>query len=168
MTDLQSNGHGLVYGASGAINRNLLYVPSVSDTKVVFDSAATETAFNALVDSYELGKYRGTILKKNSQRCANWFKVDLHVDQEVPLPLVPARVTVFADMENVLNFIDKDWGALQQVNFPYLASVVTVSCVASGTNACAQYRYSNFSSPTITNQVRASLWALRIGAKLKF
>lgn len=168
MTDLQSNGHGLVYGASGATNRNLLYVPSVSDTKVVFDSAATETAFNALVGSYGLGKYRGTILKKNSHRSANWFKVDLHVDQEVPLPLVPARVTVFADMENVLNFIDKDWGALQQVNFPYLASVVTVSCVASGTNACAQYRYSNFSSPTITNQVRASLWALRIGAKLKF
>lgn len=168
MNEQQAASRGTVTGTAGTSNRFLLYVPTVNDTKVVFDTPASQAAFNTIVDSYGLGKYRGQILPKNSQRSPNWFKVDLHVDQEVPLPLLPAKVVLFADMENVLNFINRDWGALKQVTFPYLASVVTVSCVANGGNACAQYQYSGVVNPALVNQTRISLWALRVGAKVRF
>jgi hypothetical protein len=165
------NGHSVVFGTAGSANRYLLYVPTANDPLVANTTAAdaaTLTALNAFIDANGLGKYRGKILSKNTQRAPNWFKVDLHVDQEVPVPFTPARIRVFADMENVLNMIDKDWGALRQVSFPYLTSVVNVACVANGTNACAQYRYSNFSNPAVDNQARFSLWAVRFGAKVEF
>ena len=168
MNEAQAASRGTVTGTAGTSNRFLLYVPTVNDPKVVFADAATQTKFDSLVDRYGLGKYRGQILGKNTQRSPNWFKVDLHVDQEVPLPLVPAKVILFADMENVLNFINRDWGALKQVTFPYLASVVTVSCVASPTNTCAQYRYAGVADPSLVNQTRISLYALRVGAKVRF
>ncbi|MDF0540928.1 carboxypeptidase regulatory-like domain-containing protein [Sphingobium sp. H39-3-25] len=163
------NSHSSVFGTTGSANRYLLYVPTVNDTRVVFDSTATQQAFDAFIAANGLEKYRGTILKKNSQRAPSWTKIDLHVDQELPLPALPSgRFKLFADIENVLNLVNKDWGSLRQVTFPYLAQVVNVACVAQGTNACGQYRYSNFSNPAVNNQTRFSLWSIRIGAKVEF
>ena len=166
------NGHSAVFGTAGSANRYLLYVPQATDPLVVYDSTATQTALNNFIEANGLSKYRGTIVPKNTQRAPNWFKVDLHVDQEIPLPLVQgAKLKLFADLENVLNLIDKDWGSLRQVAFPYMAQVVNVACVPSSTpggNPCAQYRYSSFSNPAVDNQSRFSLWGLRIGAKVQF
>ena len=165
-----TNGHSIVFGTAGSANRYLLYVPLVNDPLVANTTAAdtaTLASLNAFIDANGLDKYRGKILPKNTQQAPNWFKIDLHVDQEIPLPF-GAKFKLFADMENVLNFIDKDWGSLRQVAFPYLAPVVNVACVATSTNPCAQYRYSNFSNPAVDNQSRYSLWGLRIGAKVEF
>jgi hypothetical protein len=162
------NGHSVVFGTTGSANRYLLYVPTANDARVVYDNAATQTALDGFIDAYGLGKYRGQVLPKNVNRAPAWFKVDLHVDQEVPVPYTPARIKLFADMENVLNFINKDWGSLRQVAVPYLTSVVNVACVAAPGNSCAQYRYSSFSNPAVDNQARYSLWGLRIGAKVEF
>jgi len=163
------SGHSSVFGTAGSANRYLLYVPQTTDPLVVYDSAATGTALDAFISANGLEKYRGSILPKNSQRAPDWFKIDLHVDQELPVPLVKGlRFKLFADLENVLNLIDRDWGALRQVSFPYLTQVVNVACVASGPNPCAQYRYSSFSNPNVDNQARFSLWGLRIGAKVEF
>lgn len=174
-----SNGHGIVFGAqesSGPTqSRYLLYVPNVSsmtaDSKVTYDSLATFTAFSNFVTAS--GLKQGAIISKNSQTSPHWFKLDLHVDQEVPLPIVNryaagAHVKVFADFENFLNMLNKDWGSLRQVSFPYLSPVVTVSCAqASGTN-CTQYQYSKFSNPALVTQTKISLWSIRIGAKVEF
>jgi len=165
-----SNGHSVVFGTAGSANRYLLYVPLANDPLIA--NAANDptlVALNAFIDANGLSKYRGSILPKNTQRAPSWFKIDLHVDQEIPLPLVSgAKFKIFADLENVLNLINKDWGSLRQVSFPYLAPVVNVSCVAVGANSCGQYRYANFSNPAVDNQSRYSLWGLRIGAKLQF
>lgn len=162
------NGHS-IFGTAGSSNRYLLYVPNVSsisaDARVSYDSQATFDAFSAFVR--DNGLAQGTIVGKNSRRAPTWTKIDLHVDQDVPLPL-GARFKLFADMENVLNFIDRDWGSLRQVAFPYLAPVVNVACATSTTTGCTQYRYSNFSNPAINNVGRVSLWSLRVGAKLEF
>jgi hypothetical protein len=168
---VQTVSHGNVFGASGSSSRYLLYVPNVSsmtaDALVTYDSAATFTAFQSYVNA--MGLKQGKIIGKNSERAPSWFKIDLHVDQEIPVPVVSTgKVKLFADMENVLNFINKDWGSLRQVNFPYLASVVNVACAATSGNNCTQYRYSSFSNPAINNQSRFSLWSLRLGAKVEF
>ncbi|MBW8910432.1 MAG: hypothetical protein JF564_00680 [Sphingomonas sp.] len=168
-----ANGHGNAFGVSGTNNRYLLYVPAVNDPLVTYAADGTQAALDTFITSNGLGKYRGKILDKNSQKAPHWFKLDLHVDQELPLLLVDkfasgARVKVFADMENFLNMLNKNWGSLRQVNFPYLASVVNVACVASGANPCAQYQYSKFQNPALVTQTKISLWSIRIGAKVEF
>lgn len=168
---VQTLSHGQVFGASGSSNRYLLYVPNVAsqtaDPLVSYDSTATYTAFSNFVTAN--GLKQGSTVKKNSRTGAYFNKVDLHVDQEIPLPLVSTgRIKLFADIENVLNLIDRDWGSLRQVAFPYLASVVNVSCATFSGNNCTQYRYSNFANPNVDNQGRVSLYAIRVGAKVEF
>ena len=177
-------GRGPSFGTVGNLGKMLLYVPTLNDPKVSFDSAASEAAFNAQVDALGLGKYRGRILPKNSQTSPNFFKLDLHVGQEIPTPVSGLKLELFADIENVLNLIDSDWGALRQVPFDYTSTLVRVACLttavptgtaptgaqstANPSQACAQYRYSNVTAPTEVLQTRQSLYGIRVGAKIKF
>lgn len=166
-----STGRGNVFGVLGQNNRFLLYVPNVSsiaaDSLVSYDNQATFDAFKGFVERNKLKQ--GAVIKKNSERSPSFFKVDLHVDQEFPTFVGNGKIKLFADMENVLNFIDKDWGSLRQVAFPQLAPVVNVACAtALVNNSCSRYLYSNFQNPQIINQTRISLWSLRIGAKVEF
>ncbi len=200
VTMLDNSGNrGSVFGTVGNLGNMLLYVPTNGDTKVSFDTAATETAFNAQVAALGLDKFRGSILPKNSQTSPTFFKVDLHFGQEIPLPSIMGsspKLELFGDIENVLNLMDKDWGALRQFPFPYNAALVRVQCIGAGTlaptgtapgsfisgnsgptyaavntattQACQQYRYSNVVAPNIQLQTRQSLYQIRIGARLKF
>jgi hypothetical protein len=161
-----SSGRLAVYGTVGNGGRVLLYVPEVNDPLVVYDSQATADAFDAFVESEGLN--RGTIMKKNSEQSPDFFKVDLHLSQEIPTYFLGSKVKLFADIENLLNLIDSDWGALRQVSFPYTAAVVRVACATMvGTN-CTQYRYSNFQAPNLTLNTRQSLYQIRVGARFSF
>lgn len=194
----RSTGRSPIFGTNGANGRQLLYVPNTSDPIVSFDSAATEASFNALVDQLGLGKFRGSIVPKNSQRSPDFFKVDLRVSQELPVPILSgAKIKLFADLENVLNLIDSDWGSLRQVAFPYTASVVDVQCLSTPTGTgttvvpigtpaaqipagaqavvntlptqtCAQYRYSNVVAPNEALSSRQSLYQIRVGVRFEF
>ena len=91
---------------------------------------------------------------------------------------------LFADIENVLNLIDRDWGSLRQVQFPYNAALVRVQClttpVATGTaptvaqvntastQVCQQFRYSSVLAPNEVLQTRQSLYGIRVGVRVKF
>ncbi|WP_165799654.1 TonB-dependent receptor [Sphingomonas oleivorans] len=160
------------FGVVGTSNRHLLYVPNVAsitaDPLVQYDSAATFTALQNFIQNNGLEKYQGKIISKNTARSPSFFKVDLHVSQEVPTFVGGSRIKLFADMENVLNFIDKDWGSLRQLGFPYFASLVNASCAATSNGNCTKYQYSSFQDPRIVNQTRYSLWQIRIGAKFEF
>jgi Carboxypeptidase regulatory-like domain len=199
LTTFDSTGtssRGVVFGVNGTGSRNLLYVPTTGDARVSFDSVASETAFNNLVTNLGIDKFRGKILPKNSQTSPDFFKVDLSISQELPLFVGGAKLRLFADVENVLNFIDSDWGALRQVAFPYAATVVNVQCIGTGTlpptgaapgslipggggatyaplntsntQTCAQYRYSNVQNPNVDLVSRQSLYGIRVGVKVSF
>ncbi len=177
-------GRLAVFGTVGNGARNLLYVPTIGDTRVSFDSAASETAFNTLVDNLGIGKYRGGIIAKNTQQSPDFFKVDLSVSQELPLFVGGAKLRLFADIENVLNLIDSDWGALRQVSFPQTAAIVNVACLSvatptgtapgagvantASTQTCRQYRYSNVLAPNEALVTRQSLYGIRVGVKVEF
>lgn len=178
-----STGRSPVFGTNGTNTRYLLYVPTASDPLVSFDSAATEAAFNAFIEDNGLAKYRGGVISKNTQRSPSFWKVDLHLEQEVPTFVGSSRVKLFADIENVLNMINNDWGAQRQQAFPYQSATVNVQCLAVATptgtagvantassQTCAQYRYSGFSEPNITvqNQNKQSLYQIRLGVKFEF
>lgn len=161
-----------VFGTVGNAGRQLLYIPTAgSDPLVSFDSAASQAQFDALVNTLGLEKYRGRVVPKNSQTSPHFFKVDLHLSQEIPTFVGGSKIELFADVENFLNLLNKNWSSLRQVSFPYTASIVTVTCAAGGTATnpnCTQYQYSRVTDPTLTLSSRQSLYQFRLGARVRF
>ncbi len=183
-TGTSSSNRSAVLGTVGNGGTSLLYVPTLADTRVSFDTAASETAFNALITSLGLDGVRGNIVPKNSQRSPDFFKVDLNFSQELPLFVGGAKIRLFADIENVLNLIDSDWGSLRQVGFPYNAGVLNVQCLTvatptgtapaagvvntASTQTCTQYRFANVRSPNENLVSRQSLYGIRVGVRIEF
>lgn len=177
-----ATGRSPVFGTNGSNTRYLLYVPTgASDPRVSYDSLATQSALDGLIENSKLAKYRGAIAPKNIGTSPSYWKLDLHFDQELPTFLGKSRIKLFADVENFLNLLDSDWGVQRQVAFAYFAPVVNVQCLTVAqptgqgvanvgatpaqnpnnlptvgatlpTQACAQYRYSSFANPDITVQ----------------
>ncbi|WP_017671686.1 TonB-dependent receptor [Blastomonas sp. AAP53] len=163
-----ANGRPALTGTIGNNNRTLLYIPTAgNDPRVTFANAATETAFNNAVAQLGLEKFRGGVVSKNTQQSPDFFKVDLHLEQEVPL-LFGSKLSVFADIENVLNLIDSDWGSLRQVGFPQTSTLVQATCAQANGNSCTQYRYSNVLLPNEALVTRPSLYGIRLGVRVKF
>ena len=198
MSDAFTGGRSNVFGTTGNNGRFLAYIPVLNDPLVSFDSTASQDAYNALITTLGADRYRGRIVPKNSQQSPDVFRVDLHLEQEIPAFVGDARFTVFADIENFLNLLDSDWGSLRQVGFPQTASINNVQCltgvvptgVAPGSiipasaggngtatygtiattpgQACAQYRYSSVRPVNINTVTRQSLYGIRVGVKFSF
>lgn len=173
-----ATGRSGIFGTTGSNSRYLLYVPTgTSDPLVSYDSAATATYLDNLINTTGLSKYRGQIAPRNGFN-TRWFtKVDLHFDQEIPTGLGGSRVTLFADIENFSNFLNKKWGQIREYAFPYNVIAVRAQCLqtpggaAATTTAqsCAQYRYSApNASPSDTIYSKQSLYTIRIGARVSF
>lgn len=178
-------GRSSVFGTVGRNDRYLLYVPTAGgDTRVSYDSAATQTAFEGLIGSTVLRNFRGQIAPRNIARSRANTRIDLHLEQEIPTFVGGSRVSIYADIENLPNLLNRNWGGLRQVAFPFVEDVVRVQClqtpVATGTapgadvtttpaQGCAQYRYSAVIQPadSIVN-VNQSLYFIRIGARVTF
>lgn len=182
-----------VFGTTGTGTRYLMYVPTgIDDPRVSYSSAAAATAINNFIDESGLGKYRGEVAPRNGFN-SRWFtRFDLHLSQEIPTGWGKSRVTVFGDIENFTNLLNKKWGQIREYVFPYTISPVQVSClttpVATGTTPtagqttantsqpCLQYRYTpntvdssgNFAAPTDTIYSRQSLYSIRVGARFSF
>jgi len=178
---------GVSSGTGTGGNRYLMYVPTVDDAKVSYSSAAVRNAVNSFIDASGLAKYRGKVAPRNAFH-SKWFtRLDLHVAQEIPTFVGGSRVTLFADIENFTNFINKNWGQQREYVFPYNAAVVRVQCLttagnadgagtvaANASQACAQYRYSpagggtTFAAPADQVYVNQSLYSIRLGARFSF
>ena len=182
----------IAFGTIGSGSRYLLYVPTgLSDTKVSYASATVASQFDAYINSTGLSKYRGTIAPRNAFTSGWITKIDLHVSQELPTFVGNSRFTLFGDIENFTNLLNKNWGQIREYGFPYAVAPVTVGCltapVATGASttgltaanagqACVQYRYDantkdsagNFLAPTDTIYPKQSLYTIRIGARISF
>ena len=131
--------------------------------------------FQSFVQNSELNGYQGQIAEKNIGKTPWVHKLDLSVRQEVPLPF-GGKMELLADVENVLNLIDSDWGTVRQVGFPYTATLVNVACLQTPGGApattpsqpCAQYSYSSFRAPNEATQINGSLWGVRFGVRVRF
>lgn len=179
------------FGTTGNNNAFLLYVPTgAADSRVVYDSVATQTALEGLITGSVLKDYRGKVAPKNIARSRAFTRIDLHVEQELPTFIGKSRLSIFGDIENLPNLINHNWGGLRQLGFPYTASVIRVQCLqaaAAATNGvenaaaanaaystsaatqCAQYRYSSYQAPQdqVVNTAN-SLYLIRVGARFSF
>jgi len=164
---LGGSGRDPVFGVFGSDNRHLIYVPTGTNDPLVTGDAATLAALDSFISNTALDDFRGQIAGKNVGRSDDYWRVDLHVSQEIPLPARLGKIDLFADMENVLNFINDEWGVLRQVGFPYNAAIVDVACDPTPAN-CQRYRYSNFREPRQNINTGASIWQLRLGVRYEF
>ncbi|MFA5988579.1 MAG: carboxypeptidase regulatory-like domain-containing protein [Sphingomonas sp.] len=172
-----------VFGTIGSNSRYLLYVPTgLDDPRVSYDNATTQAQLEALISSTALKNYRGQIAAKNIGRGRASNRLDLHVAQQIPTFVGGSRVTLYGDIENVLNLIDPSLGILNTQGSAL--AVVRVAClsqpVTTGTSAatgvtnqtslpCAQYRYSQFIQPNEAGiSVGGSLYTIRLGVRISF
>jgi Carboxypeptidase regulatory-like domain len=182
----------ILFGTIGSGSRYLLYVPtSATDPLVSYDTAVNQAAFDAFINSSGLAKFRGKVTPRNAFNSRWYTRLDLHVAQELPAFVGKSKITLFADIDNFTNFLNKKWGQIREYNFPYNIAPVRVAClntaVATGTaptgaqttansgTACAQYRYTPgtavngvFVNPTDTIYSRQSLYTIRVGVRFSF
>ncbi|MES1985353.1 MAG: carboxypeptidase regulatory-like domain-containing protein [Pseudomonadota bacterium] len=178
-----SSGRSAVFGTTGSSARYLIYVPTgIDDARVSYDSAATANTLNAFFESSGLAKYRGKIAPRNAFN-SRWFtRIDLHASQEIPTFVGKSRITLFADVENFTNLLNKNWGQIREYQFSYTAPAARVQCLQAPTptgtpgtpatntgQTCAQYRYSlPNATPSDTIYSRQSLYTIRVGARFSF
>ncbi len=163
----------LQFGGSSSIDSgdgHLIYVPAAGEAalvgganaagaKVLFEDADARTAFNQLVDTYDLE--RGKSVGLQSER-GPWINdLDLRIAQEVGVGF--GKVELFMNMENVLNFLNSAWGEAYDSQFGQQAMVDADVDAATG-----QITYGSVSDPFFRFQDTSSVWVLQIGAKYKF
>ncbi len=167
------NNRSAVFGVTGTNNRYNIYVPNVSsataDPRVVYAPGFDFAGFQNFIQNSELNKYQGQIAPKNIGKAPRYNKLDLSVRQEVPF-VFGGKIELLADIENVLNLLDSDWGTIKQVAFPYYGTLANVTC---GNAACSNYVYANRAGSTFVPPAQAvnfngSLWGIRFGARVKF
>lgn len=181
-----------VFGAGSGNSRFLAYVPKVgADPLVSYANAAQQQQFESLITNSKLNKYQGRVAPRNAFN-SKWFtRFDLHVAQELPTLVGKSRFTLFADIENVTNLINKNWGQIREYIFPYTNTLAEVQClrvaVPTGTTPtagqisqnssqpCVQYRYlppqqgaTAITPATDTIYSNQSLYAVRVGVRVTF
>jgi len=151
---------------------HLLFVPNASDTAiageagadsalVVFSSAEVQADFNQLVSDF--GLERGRSVDLQSERGPWVNDLDLRFSQEVPVGNF-GKIELTLDLENALNFLDSDWGRVEESNFAQQALVDT-----RVNNATGQFTYTNVDlDPRFSFRDTDSVWKVQFGIKYKF
>ena len=150
------------------------YVPlSPDDGRIIWSSTANRDAFFAWMAGTDLKKYMGQIVPPNSSNNPEQQTVDLHIEQQLPMPYYnKVRLSLYLDCLNFANLLNSRWGAITGLDFGTgYSGYSRVSGVTSNYNAATnQYKYtwsaSNVSAqPPFTDLSR---WQVQLGARLEF
>jgi outer membrane receptor for ferrienterochelin and colicin len=143
-------------------DRNPLYVPNgPSDPNAFFTNAEDEAAFFDWAKNK--GLKRGQFVGRNSIDSKVSSRIDLRVDQEIPLFMDDLKGRAFLKIYNFTNMLNSDWGRQNDARFDS-ASVVEVELDPSGA-----YEYTSFSPNGVnTLQTTDSVWEMRLGLEVNF
>lgn len=166
-----TNSANLV-GEAYSAQRQLFYVPmtdgsgvvtATSDPIVTYGGGFNLTAFNEFLNETGLIAYAGQVAPRNAFKSPDVTTFDLHIEQELPA-FFPggARLSLYADIENLGNLLNDEWGVIQQVGFPYFSTNVTA------TNLGTQWRYNGVFDRTANSFNTQSVWQAKIGVRYKF
>ncbi|MGJ8560184.1 MAG: TonB-dependent receptor [Litorimonas sp.] len=141
----------------------LLYVPTgVNDPNVTFAAGFDTNRFFDYLDVTGLSEYAGGIAPRNAFQ-SRWSTLfDLKLEQELPGLRKQDRTTVFVAMRNVGNFINKDWGVVERVQYEYVRQPVSAS-IQNGA-----YVFDDFSERAELERQGASVWNAQVGIQYKF
>jgi outer membrane receptor protein involved in Fe transport len=175
------NGRSPIFGLVGSTSRYPFFVPDFNQQatntgaggrprigNVEFNNQATLDAMRAIVQSSELSSFQGRIAPRNIGTGPSFKKMDVRVSQQIPF--FWGKFTAYADIENFLNLLNKNWNSFRSFSD---IQMTTVSCVAEGTNLCARFLYTGTpgagaTDPQTSLNQGQSLWQLRIGIRYDF
>ena len=143
-------------------SRQLLYIPTVDDTKVVYGADFDKAAFDAFVASE--GLTRGEIQGRNAHNADWWTTFDLKISQEIPGFMEGHKGSAFFIVKNIGNMLNDDWGVMRKGSF------VGNRMVEASINDAGQYVYEAFNDGNQEQdiQVGPSLWEVRLGVSYDF
>ena len=162
-----------LYGEYVTTQRQLLYVPQVdssgnvtatSDPLVRYASSFNVSAFNDFLHRTGLIDHAGEISPRNAFKSPYVTTVDMHIEQELPA-FFPggAKLVGYMDIENLGNLINDEWGAIQQIGFPYTSNNVTATRTGD-----QYYTYTGFSERSPSLASTSSVWQIKVGVRYQF
>ena len=174
MSDLTS-GRGPVFGVTKTAQA--LYVPDVNNAVglkaglVYFATQADLNNFRRYVDNFGLNP--NGLTTKYSKTNAAINRLDLSVSQQLPTPIEGHKIRIQADIRNLLNLMNHDWGRVNEYGDTNLARVQCADANGAAQTAastvCTNYRYSNVPT-TVQKQINQnlSLWYAQISLRYEF
>lgn len=153
------------------VNGNdLFYIPNRGDVILVGSDAAQANFWNYIENTRGLRENQGTVARRNSNQAPWMHQIDLRISQDIPF-FWDTKGQIYLDILNVGNLLNKDWGHIEEANFPYTLQVARFRGVDPATG---QYVYdvSNFANnePSLVRKDVAgeSRWAAQIGFRFEF
>lgn len=180
------NGNPFGPAGGGVTGRSLVYVPGVnpatglvdatSDPLVTYGPAFNFANFNAMLLRTGLLQYAGGITPRNGFDGPWSSRVDVGLQQELPVGISDHRLVLEAKLFNLGNLLNRDWGVYDSPGFYQAYSAITAGGTGSGCagaapiNGSNQYVYCDFAAnpATINNTQSASVWQLQLGARYQF
>ena len=140
--------------------RHLLYVPTgIDDPNVVIEDSFDYDAFEDWRRSAGVGKG----LTKRNDYNADWsYRLDLRIDQEVPL-YDDVKGRLYFKIYNLTNLLNSSWGEQNRGQF-FSQQVVRSSLDEQG-----RYVFERFSNRDVNDvSESASVWEMRVGFSVRF
>ncbi|QDH69426.1 TonB-dependent receptor [Marilutibacter alkalisoli] len=154
-----ANGDGYV--------NDLFYVPN-GPGDVIFRDAAQEAAFfEMLARTPELARYRGRVVDRNSGT-SSWVNTfDLRISQELPGFFTGHKAEITFDVMNIGNLLNKDWGRIEEVGFPFRRRVAEFDGIDEATGKY-KYNYTGVDGEFLYDNTGQSRWALQATLHYRF
>ncbi len=178
------SGRPYSYGFTGDANgdgvtgNDLFFIPSPG--QVGFTSASTladQAAFFDYINNDDyLREHQGLVAGRNTSRSPRVNQFDLRINQDLPGFFSDHKASIFLDIQNIGNLLNKEWGQIDEVGFPYNLGVARFA----GVNAAGQYVYDvstyvNETTGAVTlpstvrrDAVGESRWSLQLGFRYEF
>lgn len=147
-------------GSNTSNRRHLLYVPGPNDSSVIAGPNFDVAGFAAFVASKGLSQ---GFVERNDQYAKWSSRMDLRIDQELPLFFADSKARLYLKVYNVLNLLHDEWGIQHDAEF-FSPDIVT-----SSVNAQGQYVYERFTPKSVSDlRETDSLWQVRLGVQFEF
>ena len=159
---------------------DLLYIPT-GPGDVVFGSPAEEAAFwNYVYGDEYLSTHRGQVAGRNDAISPWVNQFDLRISQELPGFMAGHKSEIWVDVLNVGNLLNKDWGQIEEVGFPFGRGVVEYGGICGNGPAASQpaacvgntgkyvYRFNTPDALRIYDDRGISRWSVQVGFRYKF
>ena len=152
---------GSVLEGSRYNSRHLLYVPAVNDPYVTYADGFDRAGFDAFIAQHGL---QPGFVERNSVHAAWTSRIDLRIDQEIPLGFEDVKARAFLKIYNFGNLLNDEWGLITDAEYSPRAIIGDLSV-----NGAGQYVYGDFRNRSI-NDVRStsSLYEIKAGIEVRF
>lgn len=154
------------YNGDGYAGNSLLYIPTDEElAKMNFKTEEDRTKFGAWIagDSYAKN-HRGQYAERYSNLAPWENHFDLHVGENFYYNRKGGKVSLYLDIINLSNMLNKNWGSYYSSTYA-VAPLTVQSATISGDTKVATFSYNDDS---VAKDQLLSRWHMQIGLKVTF